>query len=123
LVRLSARLSRLTTERWLGRSLLPLMSVPAFEYRAREGVCNAVLQCLGGTAGYGIAQERFVNEEGPLLIADEPEEDLDNRVMLAQRPLTAGRYGPRRVTCDRSLSGTDAGLPNCPLLPGDRLGR
>jgi hypothetical protein len=53
---------RLTTEQWLGISPTPLKSVRAFEYRAREGECNAVPQCLGGQQATALLK-RFVNEE------------------------------------------------------------
>lgn len=71
----------LKSEQWLGISLTPLKSVPVFEYRAREG---EYIQFRNASAGQQATAllKTLLNEDGPPLLIDQPEEDLDNPVML-----------------------------------------
>lgn len=73
--------SGLKTEQWLGISLTPIKSVPVFEYRAREGEYIPFQNASAGQQATALLKT-LLNEEGPPLIIDQPEEDLDNPVML-----------------------------------------
>jgi type III restriction enzyme len=76
------RLSRiLKTENWLSLSLIPIQSLPIFEYRARE---NEYIPFRSASAGQQATAllKTLLNEPGPPLIIDQPEEDLDNPVIL-----------------------------------------
>ena len=68
-------------EAWLSLSLMPIQSVPVFEYRARE---NEYIPFRNASAGQQATAllKTLLNEAGPPLIIDQPEEDLDNPVML-----------------------------------------
>ncbi|MDO8732119.1 MAG: AAA family ATPase [Actinomycetota bacterium] len=71
----------LKPEAWLSLSLTPIKSVPVFEYRARE---NEYIPFQNASAGQQATAllRTLLNEAGPPLIIDQPEEDLDNPVML-----------------------------------------
>jgi ABC-type molybdenum transport system ATPase subunit/photorepair protein PhrA len=71
----------LKPEAWLSLSLTPIKSVPVFEYRARE---NEYIPFRNASAGQQATAllKTLLNEAGPPLIIDQPEEDLDNPVML-----------------------------------------
>ena len=71
----------LKPEAWLSLSLTPIKSVPVFEYRARE---NDYIPFRNASAGQQATAllKTLLNETGPPLIIDQPEEDLDNPVML-----------------------------------------
>ena len=71
----------LKPEAWLAFSLIPVKSVPVFEYRARE---NDYISFRNASAGQQATAllKTLLNEPGPPLIIDQPEEDLDNPVML-----------------------------------------
>ena len=71
----------LKPEAWLTLSLTPVKSVPVFEYRARE---NDYIPFRNASAGQQATAllKTLLNESGPPLIIDQPEEDLDNPVML-----------------------------------------
>src|SRR5271165_1386074 len=76
------RVSRaLKPETWLVLSLTPIASVPIFEYRARE---NEYIPFGNASAGQQATAllKTLLNQSGPPLIIDQPEEDLDNPVML-----------------------------------------
>ena len=68
-------------ESWLNLSLTALKSTPVFEYRARE---NDYIPFRNASAGQQATAllKTLLNEPGPPLIIDQPEEDLDNPVML-----------------------------------------
>lgn len=80
-----AELSRianaLKADGWLALSLIPLNSVPVFEYRAREGEYIPFRNASAGQQATALLKT-LLNESGPPLIIDQPEEDLDNPVML-----------------------------------------
>lgn len=71
----------LKPETWLSLSLTAIKSIPVFEYRARE---NEYIPFRNASAGQQATAllKTLLNEEGPPLIVDQPEEDLDNPVML-----------------------------------------
>ena len=71
----------LKPEDWLTLSLTPIKSVPVFEYRARE---NDYIPFRNASAGQQATAllKTLLNQGGPPLIIDQPEEDLDNPVML-----------------------------------------
>jgi chromosome segregation protein len=71
----------LKPESWLVLSLIPVESVPVFEYRARE---NDYIPFGNASAGQQATAllKTLLNQAGPPLIIDQPEEDLDNPVML-----------------------------------------
>ena len=81
----TAELSRiggaLKTDGWLALSLIPINSVPVFEYRAREGEYIPFRNASAGQQATALLKT-LLNESGPPLIIDQPEEDLDNPVML-----------------------------------------
>jgi len=71
----------LKPEDWLALSLTPTRSVPVFDYRARE---NEYIPFRNASAGQQATAllKTLLNQVGPPLIIDQPEEDLDNPVML-----------------------------------------
>ena len=71
----------LKPETWLNVSLVPIKSVPQFEYRARE---NEYIPFENASAGQQATAllKALLNQPGPPLIIDQPEEDLDNPVIL-----------------------------------------
>lgn len=71
----------LTREAWVTLSLTPIRSVPLFEYRAREGEYISFENASAGQQATALLKT-LLNQEGPPLIIDQPEEDLDNPVML-----------------------------------------
>jgi type III restriction enzyme len=76
------RISRtLKPEAWLALSLTPTKSVPVFEYRARESDYIPFRNASAGQQATALLKT-LLNQAGPPLIIDQPEEDLDNPVML-----------------------------------------
>jgi type III restriction enzyme len=71
----------LKAEDWLGLSLTPIKSLPVFEYRAREGDYIPFRNASAGQQATALLKT-LLNQDGPPLIIDQPEEDLDNPVML-----------------------------------------
>jgi hypothetical protein len=71
----------LTPETWLVLSLTPIASVPIFEYRARESDYIPFGNASAGQQATALLKT-LLNQPGPPLIIDQPEEDLDNPVML-----------------------------------------
>lgn len=71
---------RLSTDDWLALSLIDLRSQPVFEYRARE---NDYIPFQNASAGQQATAllKTLLNQPGPPLLIDQPEEDLDNPVM------------------------------------------
>ena len=72
---------RLKSEEWLALSLTPIKSVPVFEYRAREDEYIPFSNASAGQQATALLKT-LLNQAGPPLIIDQPEEDLDNPVML-----------------------------------------
>jgi len=73
--------NNLKPENWLDLSLTPIKSVPVFEYRSREGEYIPFRNASAGQQATALLKT-LLNQGGPPLIIDQPEEDLDNPVML-----------------------------------------
>ena len=71
----------LKPENWLTLSLTPIRSMPVFEYRAREAEYIPFRNASAGQQATALLKT-LLNQAGPPLIIDQPEEDLDNPVML-----------------------------------------
>lgn len=73
--------NRLNEDAWLDISLERLADQPAFEYRTRE---NQYIPFANASAGQQATAllKALLNQPGPPLVIDQPEEDLDNPVML-----------------------------------------
>lgn len=71
----------LTPENWLVQSLTPIASVPVYEFRSREGEYIPFKNASAGQQATALLKA-LLNQPGPPLIIDQPEEDLDNPVML-----------------------------------------
>jgi type III restriction enzyme len=71
----------LKPEDWLALSLTPIKSVPVFEYRSREGEYIPFRNASVGQQATALLKT-LLNQAGAPLIIDQPEEDLDNPVML-----------------------------------------
>jgi chromosome segregation protein len=65
----------------LALSLTPIKSIPVFEYRARESGYIPFRNASAGQQATALLKT-LLNQAGPPLIIDQPEEDLDNPVML-----------------------------------------
>lgn len=72
--------TRLTSADWLELSLVEIASEPVFEYKSRE---NDYIPFKNASAGQQATAllKTLLNEVGPPLIIDQPEEDLDNPVI------------------------------------------
>lgn len=71
----------LKPDAWLTLSLTPIRSTPVFEYRAREREYIPFRNASAGQQATALLKT-LLNQAGPPLIVDQPEEDLDNPVML-----------------------------------------
>ena len=71
----------LTPDDWLTLSLTPVESVPVFEYQAREQEYISFRNASAGQQATALLKT-LLNQPGSPLIIDQPEEDLDNPVML-----------------------------------------
>ena len=71
----------LTLDDWLTLSLTPIKSEPVFEYQAREQEYIPFRNASAGQQATALLKT-LLNQPGPPLIIDQPEEDLDNPVML-----------------------------------------
>ena len=71
---------RLATRGWADYAVLELEDVPRFEYRVREG---EYMEFGDASAGQQATALMFVllNQDGPPLVIDQPEDDLDNHVI------------------------------------------
>lgn len=72
--------SRLSSEDWLAISLVEVASAPVFEYQTREGDFIPFANASAGQQATALLRT-LLNEAGPPLLIDQPEEDLDNPVM------------------------------------------
>ncbi len=70
-----------TPENWLALSLTPIASVPVYEFRTREAEYIPFENASAGQQATALLKT-LLNQPGPPLIIDQPEEDLDNPVML-----------------------------------------
>lgn len=73
--------SKLDEDAWLEISLIRLEDQPEFEYRAREGEYIPFTNASAGQQATALLKT-LLNQPGPPLIIDQPEEDLDNPVIL-----------------------------------------
>lgn len=71
----------LQPETWLTLSLTPIASVPVYEFRTRESEYIPFENASAGQQATALLKT-LLNQPGPPLIIDQPEEDLDNPVML-----------------------------------------
>ncbi|MEJ8472849.1 TrlF family AAA-like ATPase [Roseibium algae] len=71
---------KLDPEDWLSLSLTEIESEPHFEYRSREGEYIAFSNASSGQQATALLRT-LLNQAGPPLLIDQPEEDLDNPVM------------------------------------------
>lgn len=71
----------LSPDDWLTLSLTPIKSEPFFEYQAREKEYMPFRNASAGQQATALLKT-LLNQAGPPLIIDQPEEDLDNPVML-----------------------------------------
>jgi type III restriction enzyme len=78
LVRIATKLGE---DAWLDISLSRLEDRPTFEYRAREGEYIPFTNASAGQQATALLKA-LLNQPGPPLVIDQPEEDLDNPVML-----------------------------------------
>ena len=72
---------RLNLDDWLTLSLTQIVSEPVFEFRAREQEYIPFRNASAGQQATALLKT-LLNQEGPPLIIDQPEEDLDNPVIL-----------------------------------------
>lgn len=66
---------------WLSLALTPLDDVPTFSYRSREGEYIPFGNASAGQQATALLKT-LLNQAGPPLLIDQPEEDLDNPVIL-----------------------------------------
>ena len=66
---------------WLTLSLTPIISEPIFEFRTREQDYIPFRNASAGQQATALLKT-LLNQDGPPLIIDQPEEDLDNPVIL-----------------------------------------
>jgi len=71
---------KLAPEDWINLFLVELGDIPKFEYRAREG---EYIDFSDASAGQQATSLMYVllNQEGPPLVIDQPEDDLDNEMI------------------------------------------
>lgn len=74
-------MQHLTPDDWLNLSLTPIESKPTYEFRAREAEYIPFENASAGQQATALLKT-LLNQSGPPLIVDQPEEDLDNPVML-----------------------------------------
>jgi chromosome segregation protein len=72
---------KLDADAWLELSLARLEDEPVFEYRVREGDYIPFANASAGQQATALLKA-LLNQSGPPLIIDQPEEDLDNPVIL-----------------------------------------
>ena len=72
---------KLTPENWLILSLTPIDSTPVYEFQSRDGVSISFKNASAGQQATALLKT-LLNQSGPPLIIDQPEEDLDNPVIL-----------------------------------------
>lgn len=73
--------AKLNVEDWLDLSLVELEDIPLFEYRQREGEYIKFSEASAGQQATALLRV-LLNQEGSPLVIDQPEEDLDNQVIL-----------------------------------------
>ena len=71
----------MSIEEWVELSLVELEDETEIEYRQREGEYIDFADASAGQQATALLKI-LLNQEGPPLIVDQPEEDLDNQVIL-----------------------------------------
>lgn len=72
--------SKLTIDSWLDLSLVVLDDQPKFEYRAREADYIPFADASAGQQATALLWA-LLSQQGPPLVIDQPEDDLDNQVI------------------------------------------
>ena len=72
---------KLSVDEWLEMSLIELADVPRFEYQQREKTYIEFREASAGQQATALLRV-LLNQEGPPLSIDQPEDDLDNQVIL-----------------------------------------
>jgi type III restriction enzyme len=72
---------RINADNWLQLSLVELTDSPSFRYRLREGEYVAFSDASAGQQATALLRV-LLNQKGPPLVIDQPEDDLDNQVVL-----------------------------------------
>lgn len=72
---------KINVEEWLELSLLELKDIPIFEYQQREGEYIKFSDASAGQQSTALLRV-LLKQDGPPLIIDQVEEDLDNQVIL-----------------------------------------
>lgn len=72
---------RLSPESWLGLALAPVDDHPSFEYQTKDGEYIAFGDASAGQQATALLRV-LLNQGGPPLIIDQPEEDLDSQIVL-----------------------------------------
>lgn len=72
--------AKITTDSWLDLSLAVLEDEPVFEYKAREAEYIPFADASAGQQATALLWA-LLNQEGPPLVIDQPEDDLDNQVI------------------------------------------
>src|SRR5690606_27679348 len=72
---------RLTADLWLDFALHPVRSVPVFQFRTKESEYIPFADASAGQQATALVRA-LLNQEGPPLLIDQPEDDLDNQVIL-----------------------------------------
>jgi len=70
----------LNSDNWINLSLTPCKSIPVFEYRSREGEYIPFSNASAGQQATALLKT-ILQQSGPPLVIDQPEEDLDNPVI------------------------------------------
>lgn len=72
---------KLTLDEWIDLSLMDLSDIPIFEYEQRQGDYILFASASAGQQATALLRV-LLGQDGPPLIIDQPEEDLDNQVIL-----------------------------------------
>ncbi len=73
--------AKLTISAWRELAVTPFEDRPAFEYKVREDEHIPFVDASAGQQATALLKT-LLNQEGPPLIIDQPEDDLDNQVVL-----------------------------------------
>lgn len=73
--------SKLTPESWLGLALTPVEDHPSFEFQTKPGEYIAFADASAGQQATALLRV-LLNQSGPPLIIDQPEDDLDSEIVL-----------------------------------------
>ena len=71
---------KITSENWIDLFLVQLDDLPLFEYKTREGEYIEFTDASAGQQATALMHV-LLNQEGPPLIIDQPEDDLDNKMV------------------------------------------